>query len=276
MRFAICNELFSGWSLPTVLHYVAELGYEGLELAPYSLGAPVGELSAAWRREARQEAKRAGVQFVGLHWLLAETQGLHLTHPETEVRQRTASYLVDLAQLTADLGGHVMVFGSPQQRSLLPGVTHEQAEEYAEDTLIRCLPRLQSLAVALCLEPLGRDDTDFINTASDAIRIIRTLDHPSLRLHLDMKAMIDEGRPLPEIIREGASYIAHFHANDGRGGPGFGALDFAPILGTLLEVGYDGYVSVEVFDFSLGPRAIAGGSIANLRAALARARGVVA
>jgi sugar phosphate isomerase/epimerase len=122
IKFAICNELFEGWDFGRVCRYVKSVGYEGLEVAPFTLAPRITDLSATRRNELRTEALDAGVHLIGLHWLLAGTEGLYLTSPDEGVRRQTADYLVELARATHDLGGDLMVFGSPKQRSLLPGV----------------------------------------------------------------------------------------------------------------------------------------------------------
>src|SRR5918992_2368194 len=122
MRFAICNELFEGWAFDRVCRFVKSVGYDGLELAPFTLAPLITDLDASGRRDLRRQAADAGVEIIGLHWLLARTEGFYLTSPDTAVRARTADYLVALAETAADLGGDLMVFGSPKQRSLLPSV----------------------------------------------------------------------------------------------------------------------------------------------------------
>src|SRR5262245_9815243 len=131
MRFAICNELFEGWPFDRVCQYARRLGYEGLELAPFTLAPLITDLDARQRAELRRQASDAGIEIIGLHWLLARTEGLHVTTSDADVRRQTAKYLVALAQAARDLGGDLMVFGSPKQRSLTDGVSWNQAFDYA-------------------------------------------------------------------------------------------------------------------------------------------------
>src|SRR5574341_2397227 len=115
MRYAICNETFEGWDHERVCRTVAELGYQGLELAPFTLAPRITDVTAAQRKLLRRQAEENGLKIIGLHWLLAKTEGFQLTAREEEVRQRTAEYIVELARCCRDLGGELMVFGSPAQ-----------------------------------------------------------------------------------------------------------------------------------------------------------------
>ena len=122
-RYAICNETFGEQPLDEACDLAAECGYGGIEIAPFTLASLATDISAAQRGEIRRTIARAGLDCVGLHWLLAKTEGFHVAHPEAAVRSHTVEYLGDLARLCHDLGGRVLVFGSPKQRSLLPGVS---------------------------------------------------------------------------------------------------------------------------------------------------------
>ena len=93
-------------------------------------------------RDVVRQAKASGLEVVGLHWLLAKTNGYYLTTPDAEVRRRTSRYVQELARLCRDVGGSRMIFGSPQQRNILPGVTPEQAMSYAEEVVAEALPVL--------------------------------------------------------------------------------------------------------------------------------------
>jgi sugar phosphate isomerase/epimerase len=267
IRLGICNELFEGWDLGQVCQTVRALGYDGIEIAPFTLAPLTTDLSADRRRDIRKIIEEAGLATIGLHWLLARTEGFYLTSPDADVRARTADYLRALAEATRDLGGSLMVLGSPKQRDLLPGVRYEQASEYAVDVFRRVLPALETSGVDLCLEPLAPSETNFLNTCAQALELIEQVSHPRFKLHMDVKAQSSEtGTSVPELIRRHASQAGHFHAQDvNLRGPGMGHVAYGPIMEALVESGYDRWVSVEVFDFSPGAAYTAEQSILCLR-----------
>lgn len=266
MRYAICNETFEGWDHARVCDFVAQSGYTGLEIAPFTLAPLITDVGDSRRKELRSQAEKSGLQIIGLHWLLAKTQGFMLTSPDAEVRKRTGIYLGELAVAARDLGGDLLVLGSPLQRKIPAGATLQQATDFAADTLSFVLPYLDETGVNLCLEPLGPTETDFLLTAAEAMQLARRLGHPQVRLHLDVKAMSSEAKAIPDLIREYAPVMQHFHANDpNRRGPGFGDMDFRPIFHALKEVNYDGWVSVEVFDYTPDPETIARESIRYMK-----------
>lgn len=269
MKFAICNETFLDWPFDKAFDFAAECGYTGIEIAPFTMAGDAREVSTARRAEVRRQADATGLQVVGLHWLLAKTTGFHLTTPDAEVRRNTAAYIQDLARLCRDLGGSKMIFGSPVQRNVLPGVSPEQAMDHARGVVDDCLAVLEETGVTLCIEPLAPAEGNFLNTAAEAVRLIEKVGHPNCRLILDCKAMSSEAVPIPDLIRLHVSLLEHFHANDpNKQGPGFGELDFVPIFAALGEVDYQGWVSVEVFDYTPGIERLARESIENMREAL--------
>jgi len=265
LPFAICNETFGDWPWDRVCRFVAETGYQGIEIAPFTFAPSVTEIPAERRREIRRTAEEAGLEIVGLHWLLASPKGLHIHTRDEALRRKTVDYLRALVDFAGDLGAPVMVFGSPFQRKLEDG-DWQGAWERTQDSYRQVLPTLAERGVVLCQESLPAPEADFIMTAAEAARMVRELDHPQFRLMLDVKSMCSEDRPPAEIIREFAPLVEHFHANDAnRRGPGFGETDFRPIMAALREVGYNRYVSVEVFDYSPDPETIARESLRHLR-----------
>lgn len=271
MRFAICNELFEGWEFDRVCRFVKEAGYDGLEVAPFTLAPSITDVTSNRRADLRQQAADAGVEIFGLHWLLAKTEGFYLTSPDRDVRQRTAAYLVALAEACHDFGGDLMVFGSPKQRSLLPGVSRDQAFDWAADTFRQALPAIADFGVTVCMEPLSPAETDFVNTCAEALRLAEMVNHPNIVLHLDVKAMASEPTPVTDLIRRHGPLAGHFHANDANlRGPGFGDVDFVPIFKALDDAGYDRWVSLEVFDYKPDPETIARQSIEYMKKCLSQ------
>lgn len=272
MKFAICNETFEGDSQREGLRLAKELGYTGVEVAPFTLGTYAEEISDEARRGYRAMVEDLGMEVIGLHWLLAKTSGFHLTTEDEGVRAKTADYLRRLIGLCFDLGGGVMVLGSPAQRNFVAPMTHAQASANAVDVLRRIVPDLEGAKVRLAIEPLGPQEGNFLNHASDARAMIEAIGSPWVRLHLDVKAMSSEGVPIETLIRDNADLMIHFHANDpNKLGPGMGEVDQVPIFQALHDVGYCGWVSVEVFDYTPGVETILRSSMQTMQRCVAMA-----
>lgn len=262
MKYAICNETFLDWPFEKAFAFARECGYTGIEIAPFTINPDARQITAEKRNEVRRQAEKAGLDVVGLHWLLAKTEGLYLTTPDAAVRRATTAYVEELARLCRDLGGSILVFGSPLQRNLLPGVSLDEGMKYAAEVFQAAMPVLEDLDVTLAIEPLGPAEGNFLLTAADGVKLMQMVGSPHCRLHLDCKAMSSEGTPIPEIIRRCAPWMVHFHANDANKlGPGFGEIDFVPIFEALGQIDYRGWVSVEVFDYSPGVERLARESI---------------
>jgi sugar phosphate isomerase/epimerase len=267
MKFGICSEVFKDWNdIDRTIDYVKQIGYDGLEIAPFTLSKWVTDVPQQTREHIVRKAEDVGLDIIGAHWLLVGPEGLYINHADAAVRDKTVQYLIDLAQFTHDVGGDVMIFGSPKQRNVMEGLTYQQAFDYTVDAFKRVMPACDGYGVTLCMEPLSTQETDFCATTAQTVDLINAVDHPRFRLMLDTKAMTTEEEDRPELIKKYANLLAHYHANDANlEGPGFGDVDFGPIFKALKDVNFDGYVSVEVFKFDPGPEAIAEKSLAYMK-----------
>jgi len=266
MKFGICNEIFKDWKLDDTFRYAKSVGYDAVEIAPFTITKHVTDLTAADRTRIRDAAAQANIAISGLHWVLVQAEGMYLTHPETAVRDRTSRYFVDLVDCCADLGGNRIVVGSPKQRDVMAGVTYDQAWQWATAVFRDAVKRAEDRGVVICFEPLAPAETNFVNTAEEGRRFAAQFASPAMSIILDVKAMSSESKPVPQIIRESAGKFEYFHANDTNlKGPGFGDVDFVPIVAALRDVKYNGMVSVEVFKFDEGPEVIATQSRQYLR-----------
>jgi len=272
MKFALCNEMFETRPMAEVCSVARKLGYHGLELAPFTLAPTVMDISSHQRRETRRIVADHGLEVVGLHWLFARpTAGkdlppLHLTTRDQAIWQRTRDYLAALLDLCHDLGGKVLVLGSPKQRDVVAPQTKEGAWQRAVELLRAVLDQAGDLGLTIAFEPLAPTETNFINTVAEGMQMVREIGHPNFKVHLDVKAMSSEPTPVPAVIRSvQAADIGHFHVNDPNlYGPGMGEVDYAPIAAAVRDVGYDKWLSVEVFKYDPDPETIARKSIEYL------------
>ncbi|MCH8828658.1 MAG: sugar phosphate isomerase/epimerase [Planctomycetes bacterium] len=175
MKFAICQELFEDWDWERQCRLIKEIGYTGIEAAPFALAARITDLSQDRRAELRRIAEDQGLRIIGLHWLLAKTEGLHLTSADAAVRKATCEYLIELGNACADLGGDLLVFGSPDQRNVEAGMPVDAAFENAADVFRGALPLLAERGVTICMEPLTTKETNFITTCAEATRLIEMI-----------------------------------------------------------------------------------------------------
>ncbi len=270
MRYAICNEHWGSMPFPQVCERIAAAGFEGVEIAPFTLHDDPRELTDADMIPVVTAAKNAGIEVIGFHWILTRPAFLHITTPDATQRRDAAKLGKKLARLCGMAGGKIMVWGSPRARSLQPEWAYDDAFQRAVEVVRSVAEEAGKYGVTLAMEPLGRAETNFLNTAEETIRLCRAVDHPACKLHLDVKAMSDETKPIPQIIEESKDWTVHFHTNDPNLlGPGMGEVKYEPIIAALRQTGYKGWLSTEVFKYDLGPDVIAQRSIDYLRQVMA-------
>jgi len=223
------------------------LGYEGLEVAPFTFGDDAWRMPAAKRAEIRRASRDAGIVVSGLHWLLAAPAGLSITTDNYNVWQRSTDVLRASVDLCAELGGDYLVHGSPAQRRIEGPDDAKRAEEawtvVAADA--------QTAGVVYCLEALATPECNYINTLAEAAEVVCRIGNPSFRTMVDTLATsLMEPEPVADAIRRWwpTGLMAHIQLNDrSKRGPGQGNDKFAPVLAALREQRYDGWIAMEPF-----------------------------
>ncbi len=264
-KYSICNEVFQQWDFARSIRAMREAGFQGVEIAPFTLAEHVDEVTPARRREMRDVMKSEGVQFAGLHWLLITPKWLQVSTADRAVREKSWAYVHKLIDLCGDLGENgIMVLGSPNQRCS-QGNTAAEAKRNLTDGLASVADHAGRRKTTIALEALAKKDTDVVNTVAEAVRVVSEVNHPAVQSMFDFHNTPDEKEPLADV-RKHVKWIRHIHINemDGRY-PGTGNLNFVPVLQTLLDHKYKGWVSLEVFDFKPGPIEIARASMEYFR-----------
>lgn len=277
MRLALCNEVLQPMPFAQQCAWAAAVGYAGLELAPFTLSDEPHRMIAQERAAIRRAATDAGIAITGLHWLLLAPKGLSITSPDDTVRARTVEVMRRLVELCAELGGRVLVHGSPGQRAIPPGETRATAIARASDSFARVAEDALRAGVVYCIEPLATAETPVINTLAEAAAIVDAVGSPALRTMLDCSAAArSEAEPLAAVVDRWlpTGRVAHVQVNDpNRRGPGEGELEFAPVLAALARNGYDGVVAVEPFKYVPDGQACAARALGYLKGILEALRG---
>ena len=271
MRISLCNKVIAELPFEWQSELAAALGYDGLEIAPMTLAEDPTRLSAARIAALRNAANAAGIAITGLHYLLRAPAGLSITSADPSVRKRSIEVMRALCGLCAELGGRMMVHGSPDQRLLDAG---DEADGGKRG--IACFATVADAAsaagVTYCVEPLARNQTGFVNTVAEAAAIVEAIGSPALRTMVDCSAARQsEAEPIDALVARWlpTGLIAHMHFNDpNRRGPGEGDLAFGPILKALRAGGYTGNAAIEPFVYLPDGPACAARGIGYIRGVL--------
>lgn len=258
MKFAFCNEPFKDLPFEETCRILADIGYDGVELAPFTFSEDVRKLDSADRAKIRKTAEDAGLEVAGIHWLLISPKGFHLTTEDESIREATFQFLVSLQEFCRDVGGKVLIHGSPAQRNLEEGQDREVVEDRTLDLFRRLGDSAEKLGVIHCLEPLDSGQTNFIRTPAEGFDWVQRVNHPGFQMMLDARASFEENLEPGEELRKFHSAIQHVHLNEKNLlGPGMGDGNFLPLFEVGKEIGFEKFYSVEPFDYSPGAETIA-------------------
>jgi D-psicose/D-tagatose/L-ribulose 3-epimerase len=265
-RHSICNEAFEKWPCAGACKAIRKAGYSGIEIAPFTLAEKPRDITPAQREEYREIILSEGLKFAGLHWLMVSPKGLHVTGPDAGLRRQSWEHIRDLIDLCADLGPDgVMVFGSPKQRASTGGLSREEATRNYIDGLAGIAPHAESRGVQVLVEALPIGQCDVVQTLAEAAAIVREISSPAVRTMFDVHNAIDEDESHADLVDRHFDVIRHVHVNelDGRH-CGTGDYDFKPVFEVLRRRGYQGWISLEAFDFTPGAETLAIESLRHL------------
>ena len=262
MRYAACNELVHDRPFAEACALIARHGYQGIELAPYSLADDPLRIPPAQAGEFRRTIQDTGLDCVGLHWLLKAPPGLHITTPDTRIRRRSWDAVRSLVDFCREVGGGLVVLGSGRQRGT-QGISRDAAMAILCEELAILAPHLKDTGVTLLLEPLQVHVTDVLNTLEEAQGVIQRLSAPRIASMLDFHNSQDESEPWERLIARYADIIRHVHLNGVDGHhptlverPGRARSAYAAAFQALHETGYAGWISLETFHAADSPEMV--------------------
>lgn len=267
MRLSLCNEVLREMPFGAQCEFAAALGYDGLEIAPFTLAGDPRAITAADAAAVRRTLADSGLACSSLHWLLLAPEGLSITAEDDAVRRETVEVMRRCVDLAAELGAETLVHGSPKQR-MLPAGGEDAARARAVACLRAAAEAAEAAGVTYCIEPLARDETNFVTTVDEAAEVVAAIGSPAFRTMVDCAATGRNGEDPAALLDRTlpGGLIAHVQVNDpSRRGPGEGDMRFAPVLGALERHGYAGWVAVEPFVYVPDGPACAARAIGYLR-----------
>ncbi len=265
-KHALCNEIYQDWDFREACKSIRSAGYTGIEIAHFTLAAEPQSISSEKRREYKQIMEDEDLTFVGLHWVMVAPPGLHVTTPDTVLREKSWDHIRHLVDLCADLGPNgVMVFGSPNQRRSTGGSTREEATRRFIDGLAAVAPQAEARGVTILAEALPPSQSDVLQSLDEAAELVKEIGSPAIQTMFDSHNAVDEVEPHATLIERHFDLIRHVHVNETDGGHcGTGDYNFRPIFEMLAKKNYQGWISLEAFKFEPGSERIARESIAYL------------
>ncbi len=268
MHVALCNEVLGDMPFEQQCGFARSVGYDGLEIAPFTLGHDPHLLTNEKRVQLRRAAKNAGIAITSLHYLLLTPAGLSITAADQLLRARTLDVMRRLCDLAADLGAGILVHGSPAQRCLEQG-DETEGRKRAVECFAAVADAASDAGVMYLIEPLARPETTFINTVEEAAAVVSAISSPAIKTMIDCSAAArSEDASIPTLLRTWlpTGLVTHIHLNDpNRRGPGEGELLFTPILQTLKEQAYRGVAAIEPFVYDPDGPACAARAIGYIR-----------
>ena len=206
-KLAVCNELFEGSDFAASCRLLKKVGWQGIEIAPFTLQKDASTLPAERRREVRDIIVSEGLEFVGLHWLTVGPKGLHVTTPDESQRRSSWDFVRRHIDLCADLrpeggSGGVMVFGSPFQRRTDGAFSVAAAVRNFIEGVRSIAPLLEDRGVTFCVEALPIAQSDVILTLDEAVEVVRNVNSPAVQTMFDSHNAIDEAEPHADIVKK--------------------------------------------------------------------------
>lgn len=228
------------------MRLLGQMGCSGMEIAPSRIWPEPVNTTVSERKDYRKMVSDHGLEISAMQALLYTRQDLGLFRTAS-VEWETVEYIKKLCALAHDLGLKVLVFGSPANRKR-GEIAMGEALERAAAFFAKIAPVAEGFGLCVCIEPLRPQETDFITSSAEGLKLVDMVGSPGFGLHLDAKALSEEGSDIKALLSKAVGSLRHFHIND----PDLvdvnstGKVDHFAIGGALRECGYDRFVSIEM------------------------------
>lgn len=254
MKFAFSANAFRNHTLSETIRMIGLAEYAGIEIMADRPHAYPPDLDRAAIDRIKAETTAASLTIANINaFMLCAIQDFH--HPswieaDRAFRQQRITYTIQCLELAAHLGVPTI---STEPGGPLDGMDRQQALDIFADGLNRVLPRARDLGVTLLIEP---EPGLLLETSEQYLDFITAHGQEGLALNFDIGHFFCVGEDPAQKIHELRHHIRHFHLEDIPADrshrhilPGDGAIDLASVLQAITDIGYDGFVTVELYPY---------------------------
>lgn len=213
MNIAISNIAWNKEEDREIAKILQKYKISGIEIAPTKIWQDPLSANDNQIKEYQKYWLNNGINIIAM-------QSLLFGHPELTIfdskktREKTINYISRIVHLSSSLGSKVMVFGSPKNR-LVNGLNYDKALEIACDFFYKIAEICRGHQIFFCIEPNPKEyGADFILNTNEAIKLVKTVNHPYFRLHLDTSTMTINRELYEDSIENGLSLLRHFHVSE--------------------------------------------------------------
>ncbi len=247
MKISVSNIAWGNGNFDDFINLIKENNCEGIELAPSLIWDEPINSNQNERSVIKKKIRNSKLELTGFHSLLFTRPDLQL-FKDKESRKKTLNYLKKIVDLCSDLEGKQIIFGSPNNRSLLGNDYNICLRQFLEDIneiTIYCSKK----GVIFCIEPLGKNYTDFIISNEEGGEIVKKIDSEHFKLHLDTKTFFFTKEDPMLIVEKYQNFIQHVHVSDEnlqRPGLINKIEDHRSMINALQKIKYDKFLSIEM------------------------------
>lgn len=246
MKIALSNLAWDRGEDKKILSLLLKYNISGIEIAPTKIWDHPTKISDKNLKTYKNMWLNSGIQIVAITSLL-------FGHPELQIfsdqktREQTIEYLSHIIRLSSYLGAKAMVFGSPKNRSTF-GLPKKEVEKISEDFFYQVALIAKKFGIFFGLEANpSLYGTNFINTTDEAINLVKKVNHPNFRLHMDCGTMTINKEDYTKTIDAGFPYTCHFQISE----PGLKPIptkltNHKKIAKTLKDLNYNKWISIEM------------------------------
>jgi D-psicose/D-tagatose/L-ribulose 3-epimerase len=247
MKISVSNIAWGKKNFDDFIHLIKENECDGIELAPSLIWDEPINSNHNERSSLKKKIRKSNLEFLGFHSLLFTRPDLQL-FKDKKTRQQTLNYLKKIIDLCSDLEGKQIIFGSPNNRSLL-GKSYNLCLKQFLDDINEITNYCSKKNVIFCIEPLGKNYTDFIVSNEEGGEIVKKIDNKYFKLHLDTKTFFFTKENPMTIVEKYKDFLQHVHISDEnlqRPGSINNKKEHQPIVNALKKIKYDKYLSIEM------------------------------